>query len=369
MVIRCADCGAEIAEGLRACPGCARLLYAEQLQGLARDADVAEAAGDLTAALVTWRRALELLPPGTVQGKTIQKRMQALSAAIDGRAPKGQSAARPRQGSGRSDESAGRNEKEKGLTKGGRWGAIAAAVGAALLKAKALVLLLLANMKLLLLGLLKLPTLLSMLLYAPFWVGHSWAVALGVIASIYVHEMGHVRALQRYGIAASAPMFVPGFGALIRMKQYPTDAHEEARTGLAGPLWGLAAAVVAACIGWTLHLPVGLNVASVGATINAFNLLPVWQLDGSRGLKALSRQQRLAVGLTGIAVAIAFHQWMPGIVGVVALARAWEETAHPSGDREMAITFAVLLIALGAIAMLPIGELAEFEPSFPGFRP
>lgn len=36
--------------------------------------------------------------------------------------------------------------------------------------------------------------------------------------SIYVHEMGHVAALRRCGIAATAPMFVPGLGAFIRMR-------------------------------------------------------------------------------------------------------------------------------------------------------
>jgi Zn-dependent protease len=333
MLRRCPDCGTEIAEGLRTCPGCAKLLYAAELQALAKQAEAAEQQGDRTAALTAWRRALELLPPGTVQGKTIQARMQGLSAAIDGR-----------------------GQKQASTGKRGAWAAIAAAGAAALLKAKALVVLLLANIKLLALGLLKLPTLLSMLYYASVW-GHDPWLAGGVVASIYVHEIGHVATLQRYGIAASAPMFVPGFGALVRLRQYPTDAHEEARTGLAGPIWGLAAAIVAAAIGWLGHLPVALHVASWGATINAFNLVPVWQLDGSRGLKALARHERIGVGLVGLAVALVFHQAMSGIVGALTLARAWERSAHPKGDREIALTFIALLVLLGALALLPGGTL------------
>ena len=126
-----------------------------------------------------------------------------------------------------------------------------------------------------------------MILYLRWSSGHGAGFGLGLVGSIYVHEVGHVAALRRYGIEASAPMFVPGFGALVRMKQYPTDAHEEARTGLAGPLWGLVAALVAAAVGALLSSPVALSVASVGATINLFNLIPVWQLDGARGLRAL----------------------------------------------------------------------------------
>jgi Zn-dependent protease len=336
LTARCSDCGAEIAKGLYACPGCKRLVYAADLQRLAENAEAAERAGDLTTALGAWRRALELLPPGTLQGKTITKRMQSLSAAIDGRAP-----------------AARKSTRGKGK---GTWGAIAAGAGAILLKAKALVLLLLANIKLLFVGLLKLPTLLSMLLYARLWGGHSTGTVVGVVASLYVHEMGHVATLRRYGIAASAPMFVPGVGALVRLRQYPTDAHEEARTGLAGPVWGLAAAVVAAVLGWLAHLPPALHVASLGATINAFNLLPVWQLDGARGLKALSRRERLMVALAGLMAAVVFHQWMPGIVGATTLARAWEKTAPPAGDARVAYTFAGLLLALGALGMIPIGD-------------
>ena len=33
-------------------------------------------------------------------------------------------------------------------------------------------------------------------------------------------------------------------------------------------------------------------IATVGALINLFNLLPVWQLDGARGFRSLSRPQR-----------------------------------------------------------------------------
>src|SRR5213076_3474994 len=93
-----------------------------------------------------------------------------------------------------------------------------------------------------LLGLTKAITFVSMLLSAGvYWTIWGWKFAVGVVLSIYVHETGHTQALQRYGIQATAPMFIPGIGAVIRLKQYPTDAREDARVGLAGPLWGLVA--------------------------------------------------------------------------------------------------------------------------------
>jgi Zn-dependent protease len=229
----------------------------------------------------------------------------------------------------------------------------AGAVGLMLLKSKALLGVLLANGKLLLLGLLKLPTLLSMLFYLPWISGRGIGFGLGLLASIYVHEMGHVASLRRFGVEASAPMFVPGFGAFVRMKQYPADAHEEARIGLAGPLWGLFAACVAAALGMAFGWRTATAVASVGATINCFNLIPVWQLDGSRGLHALSRFERALVGATGILAAMAFHQWMPAIVGGIAAVRAFGPGAHPQGDQRMFWLFAALIVAHGWIATLP----------------
>jgi Zn-dependent protease len=335
-VARCEDCHAEIAPGLLACPGCAKLVHGAELSKLAEAATAAEKEGDLPAALASWRRASELLPVGTTQLATIQARMKALSAAIDGRGAPPPGVAAPGKKSGAN----------------GRKAAGLGAVGLALLKAKTLLFALLANGKLLLVGLTKLPTLLSILVYAQWTGGAGMGLGLGFVACMYVHEVGHVAALRRYGIEATAPMFVPGFGAFVRLKQYPTDAHEEARTGLAGPLWGLVASLGAAAIGAVAHLEVALGVASASAWMNLFNLLPVWQLDGARGMKALSRNERLVVAAVAILTALVAHQWMPAIVGLVMGARAFEANAHPEGDTRMLALFVALIVALAAVGTL-----------------
>ncbi len=320
----CAGCGGELAPGFLVCPVCHRLVYGAELTRLASVARQAEASGDLTTALASWRKAIELLPPGTSQRKTIDAEMKRLGATLDGRAP-GQGGAK---GTG----------KKTGLWAG------TGAIGAAIL----------ANAKLLLVGLLKLPTVLSMIWYATVLGGRGRGLelSLGIVACIYVHEVGHVATLRRYGIEASAPMFVPGLGAFVRMKQYPTDAHEEARTGLAGPLWGLFASTAALLIGLATSSSTALQVASWSATINAFNLLPVWQLDGSRGLKALSSQERWIVGALAVAMGLLTRQWMPGIVGVVVLGRALVQGGHPDGDRRMLALFAALVVLHPALAWL-----------------
>jgi hypothetical protein len=94
---------------------------------------------------------------------------------------------------------------------------------------------LLGKAKFLLLGMTKLPTLLSAVAaFGVYWTVWGWKFALGLVASMYVHDMGHVFALRRYGIRATAPMFVPGLGAFVCMEQYPKSQREDARVGLAG---------------------------------------------------------------------------------------------------------------------------------------
>jgi Zn-dependent protease len=327
----CGGCGTEVAAGLLACPVCHKLVHGAELARLASEAREAEERGDFTAALGTWRKTLELLPQGTAQRTTIDAQMKRLSAMLDGRAPKPQ------------PKNTGRKA-----------GAVATtgAVGAALLKSKAILVAVLANGKFLLLGLLKLPTLLSMIVYANLTGGRGIGLSIGIVAAIYVHEVGHVATLRRYGIDASAPMFIPGFGALVRLRQYPTDAHEEARTGLAGPLWGLFASGVALAIGAAIHSQLMLTIASWSGTINIFNLTPVWQLDGARGLKALSKTQRILVGAIAIAVALLTSQPMPGIVGVLVLGRAFVGASHPEGDRGMLTLFASLVVVLPAVVWM-----------------
>jgi len=44
-----------------------------------------------------------------------------------------------------------------------------------------------------------------------------WWFGVGLVCLIFVHEMGHVIALRRQGVPASAPLFIPFMGAVIGM--------------------------------------------------------------------------------------------------------------------------------------------------------
>jgi Zn-dependent protease len=118
------------------------------------------------------------------------------------------------------------------------------------------------------------------------WFG--WTFAIGFVVLLFVHEMGHVIQLRREGIKATAPMFVPFFGAFISARSLGDDALAEARVGLAGPILGTLGAGVCLAIGELANSDLLRSLAYIGFFLNLFNLLPVVPLDGGRAMAAMA---------------------------------------------------------------------------------
>ena len=317
--MNCPACGGELMPAALSCPGCRRLTRSAELEDLAKRATAAWRVGNFALERQLWAESLALLPEDTVQHRTIQARLDEIDAQ---QAPPQEDAP----GSWRQKLSMG--------------------VGP-------LVVLALTKGKFLLLGLTKMGTLLSMLAsLGVYWAMYGWAFALGLILSIYVHEMGHVAAIRRYGFPASAPMFIPGIGAFIQLRGVRLPPVPEARVGLAGPIYGLGAAIAAAGCYYLTGAPIWAVIAHFGAIINCFNLIPVWQLDGSRGLRSLTRAQR------GIVLATAACLWMitsTPMMGLIALAcvyRMFTRDWQSEGDREGLLQYVGLLAAFALITTL-----------------
>jgi Zn-dependent protease len=169
-----------------------------------------------------------------------------------------------------------RNPKLKG-----RVGSALAALVALLAKFKA-VLLLLPKAKLL-------TTIGTMVVsVAAYSFVFGWPFAVGFVVLIFVHEMGHVIALRREGIRASAPMFIPFLGAVISAKSLGRNATAEARVGLAGPILGSIGAAACIVIWQATGNDLYRALAFTGLFLNLFNLLPVVPLDGGRAMAAMA---------------------------------------------------------------------------------
>ena len=265
----CDFCGTLLPERLLVCP-CGRLAYGKRLAARAREAEALEQRGELEAARSAWQETLAFLPEDAMQASEIRARI----AKLEGEHARA---------------AASRGEL-------GRAAGVAGGLGALLLglKAKVAWLLVLAkSSKVLLTGLTMLASIwaYTRILRLPF------AVLLVVL--IWVHEMGHVILLSWYGYRASAPIFIPFMGALVRLKQQPRNALEDAICGLGGPALGSLGAAVVLVAGRLL----GSDLLVVGGIfsllMNLFNLIPVYPLDGGRAAQVLTPR------LWGIALALA----------------------------------------------------------------
>jgi Zn-dependent protease len=321
----CGGCDTELGPGLLSCPSCGRLVHGGELQSLAAQAEDAQAEGRLTDALTAWSTARTLLPENSRQHQAITARIVALSRRVE--AGEGKQAA-ARKGSSGIGQKAG--------------------LGATLL-------LILSKAKFLLLGFSKIGTVISMLGFVAFaWKLWGWKLGVGIVGCLYVHEMGHVWELRKYGIRAGAPFFIPGLGAFVALREHPPTPRVDARVGLAGPLWGMGANLACYAVYLATGSRVWLGIASIDAMIHLFNMIPVWQLDGSRGFNALSRRQRWMVAAVLAPMALVAHVQLAVLLPLVAVWRAFT----PAADEEDWRTFATyLLLAAGFLALAPGGPL------------
>jgi Zn-dependent protease len=141
--------------------------------------------------------------------------------------------------------------------------------------------------------------LVSLAAYAWIW---GWRFAIGFIALLFVHELGHYLEAKRQGLDVGAPVFIPFLGAAILLKENPLDAWREAQIAIAGPIVGSLGAAAVWFVGEQQSSDLLIALGFTGFFLNLFNLLPVVPLDGGR-----------------IAAAIHPILWLVGFVGLIAL--------------------------------------------------
>jgi Zn-dependent protease len=125
----------------------------------------------------------------------------------------------------------------------------------------------------------------SVAAYALIW---GWRFALGFVALLFVHEMGHYIQLRREGVRPSGMLFIPFLGAAVGARSLGGSALAEARVGLAGPVLGSLACLVPAGIWLATGEEFWQALAFTGFFLNLFNLVPVLPLDGGRAMAAMA---------------------------------------------------------------------------------
>ncbi|HSP34828.1 MAG TPA: site-2 protease family protein [Thermoanaerobaculia bacterium] len=117
----------------------------------------------------------------------------------------------------------------------------------------------------------------------------SFGLVVGFVLITLIHEVGHAVVIRAKGLRAGWMVFIPFIGGAVTTKGQPRSAYDDAQIGLAGPIAGTAASLVALQLyKWTAN-PTYLLIALCGFILNLINLLPIGMLDGGRVSAAVTK--------------------------------------------------------------------------------
>ncbi|MEC5399046.1 site-2 protease family protein [Uliginosibacterium sp. H1] len=204
---------------------------------------------------------------------------------------------------------------------------------------------------------------------AAYALVYGWRYALGFVALLFCHEMGHYVAARQRGMNVGAPTFIPFVGAWIELKEMPHDAETEAYVGMAGPLAGTLAAV--ACYFWARwqDSELLLAISYAGFFLNLFNLIPLHPFDGGR-ITAVILQR---VWLIGVPVLVGLFVWRPSpiliLMALLAAPHVWQSVTgriNPGSYYQVAgarrLEYAVLYLGLLAYLAMMSFQVHEMLP-------
>jgi Zn-dependent protease len=107
-------------------------------------------------------------------------------------------------------------------------------------------------------------------------------IVVGFVLITLVHEIGHAFVIRSKGLRTGFMVFIPFVGGAVTIKDQVRTAYDDAQIGLAGPVAGTFASLVALQIYKWTDQPVYLVIAFAGFVLNLINLLPIGSLDGGR---------------------------------------------------------------------------------------
>ena len=135
------------------------------------------------------------------------------------------------------------------------------------------------------------------------WIGSfsllmgAWEKAAVFGLLVYLHEIGHIVALEYLGVGFSWPFFVPFVGAYVVPGRGMSRRSDQALVSLGGPALGMVPSFVVLCLAWWWDVPAfWMAAARLNLMLNLANLAPIPRLDGDRLVCLYSGPQLAATG-------------------------------------------------------------------------
>ncbi|SIR67298.1 Zn-dependent protease (includes SpoIVFB) [Haladaptatus litoreus] len=153
--------------------------------------------------------------------------------------------------------------------------------------------------------------------------------ALGLFASVLLHELGHSLVARRYGLETES-ITLWFLGGLAQFAELPDDWRQEFAIAIAGPVVSVALGIL---FYGSFELLAGRfpavrfvigYLAVLNVVLAAFNMLPGFPMDGGRVLRAVLSRNRSRLQATRIAAAVGKgFAFLLGITGVFTFNLFW----------------------------------------------
>jgi len=146
----------------------------------------------------------------------------------------------------------------------------------------------------------------------------SWIIAGSLMFALFVHEYGHVLAMNRLGMGPATIHVIPFLGGLAKGKREPASEWIGVLVSLAGPAFGLLAMLPLVGVWLVTGNVQWIAAAFFVAMLNLINLVPAPPLDGSKALgpvlarvhPMLERGVLLAIGVVVVAWGVMTGRWI-----------------------------------------------------------
>lgn len=186
-----------------------------------------------------------------------------------------------------------------------------------------------------------------------YWLAWGPRFGIGFALMILVHELGHYIDIQRRGLPAEMPVFLPGLGAYVRWQALGVSLETRAAVSLAGPAAGILASAVSAYLWMRTGNSLYAALAHLNAVITVMNVVPVWVLDGGQAVAAINRNFRFVLLTTCLALWVVAGQpifLLPAAGFGFQLFRNARERKEPEANSGyISSCFGVLLILLALL--------------------
>lgn len=230
-----------------------------------------------------------------------------------------------------------------------------------------------------------------------WFVTGSWIVAICAIFGLFVHEYGHVLAMNRVGMGPAKIYIIPFLGGLARGQRNPKTEWDGVLVSLAGPAFGLLAILPVMAVWYATGDAAWMLGAFFIAMINLVNLAPAPPLDGSKALgpvlaridPMVEKAALIAIGVLAVWWGVSTGRYILAVFLAIAILGSLRQGAWRPGERTLTwpeatkalglflLTAALCLAAaIGVLLPLSEGSLTErfwggidIAARFIGFQP